>query len=114
MSDGCGRLALCAYDENSPRPGGRYRRAGRVAVYLPGGGRNRLADHDRHHALQGLAAVRRSDDQSARNHLPNDLQPSRALDVNHANIKHTAMHICLAPNCGAKADNSGPPRRNMY
>lgn len=59
MSDGCGRLALCAYEEDSPRPGGRYRRAGRVAVYLPGGRRNRLADHDRYHALQGLAAVSR-------------------------------------------------------
>lgn len=59
MSDGCGGLALCAYEENSPRPGGRYRRAGRVAAYLPGGRRNRLADHDRHHSLQGLAAVSR-------------------------------------------------------
>ena len=60
MSDGCGRLALCAYEEKSPRPGGRCRRAGRVAVYLPGGGRNRLADHDGNDALEGLAAVRRS------------------------------------------------------
>ena len=47
-----------AYEENSPRPAGRCRRAGKVAVYLPGGGLNRLADHDRNRALQGLAAVR--------------------------------------------------------
>ena len=40
--------------------GGRCRCAGRVAVYLPRGGRSRLADHDWHHALQGLAAVRES------------------------------------------------------
>jgi len=33
-------------------------RAAVVAVYLSGGGRNRLADHDRNHALQGLASVR--------------------------------------------------------
>jgi len=58
MSDGCGKLALRANEENSPRPGGRYLRAGGVAVCLPGGGRNRLADHDRNHALQRLAAVR--------------------------------------------------------
>jgi hypothetical protein len=58
MSNGFGMLALRAYEENSPRPGGRCRRAGRIAVHLPAGGRNRLADHDRNHALQRLAAVR--------------------------------------------------------
>ena len=47
-----------AYEENSPRSGGRCRRAGKVAVYLPGGGLNRLADHDRNRALRGLSAVR--------------------------------------------------------
>jgi hypothetical protein len=47
-----------AYEENSSRSGGPCRRAGEVAVYLPGGGLNRLADHDRNRALQGLAAVR--------------------------------------------------------
>jgi hypothetical protein len=47
-----------AYEENSPRSGGRCRRAGKVAVYLPGGGLNRLADHDRNRALLELAAVR--------------------------------------------------------
>jgi len=57
MSDGCGRLALCAHEEKSPRSGGRCRRSGGVAVYLPGGGRDRLADHDRHHALYGLVPV---------------------------------------------------------
>ena len=56
MSDGFGRLAFCK--ENSPRPGGSCRRAGRVADYLPGSGRNRLADHDRTQALRGLGAVR--------------------------------------------------------
>jgi hypothetical protein len=60
ISDACGRLALRAREENSPRPGGRYRRAWRVAVYLPADGRNRLADHDGNDALEGLAAVRRS------------------------------------------------------
>jgi hypothetical protein len=40
--------------------GGHCRCAGRVAVYLPRGGRSRLADHDWDHALQGLAAVRES------------------------------------------------------
>ena len=58
MSDGCGRLAPRAYEENAPRPGGGCRRTGRVAVYLPGGRRNQLANHDWNHALQGLAAVR--------------------------------------------------------
>jgi hypothetical protein len=57
MSDGCRRLAFRAYEENAPSPGGGCRRTGRVAVYLPGGGRNRFTDHDRSHALQGLAAV---------------------------------------------------------
>jgi hypothetical protein len=47
-----------AYKENSPRSGGRCRRVGKVAVYLPGDGLNRLADHDRNRALQGLSAVR--------------------------------------------------------
>jgi hypothetical protein len=47
-----------AYEENTPHSGGRCRRAGKVAVYLPGGGRDRLADHDRNRALQGLSAVR--------------------------------------------------------
>jgi len=45
-------------EANSPRPGGRCRRARSVAVYLPGGGLNRLADHDRNRALQGLSTVR--------------------------------------------------------
>jgi hypothetical protein len=48
-----------AYEENSPRSGGRCRSAGKVAVYLPGGGLNRLADHDRNraqHAVRGDAA----------------------------------------------------------
>jgi two-component system, cell cycle response regulator CpdR len=36
---------------------GRCWRTGRVAVHLPGGGRYRLADHDRDHVLQGLAEV---------------------------------------------------------
>ena len=62
ISDGCRRLALRAYEEIALHPGGGCRRTGRVAVYLPGGGRHRLADHDRNHALQGLAAVRGSDD----------------------------------------------------
>jgi len=59
MSDGCGRLAICAYQEVSPRPGSGCRRAGRVAVYLPACGRHRLGDYDRNRALQGLAAVTR-------------------------------------------------------
>jgi hypothetical protein len=58
MSDGCGRLAFRAFEENAPRPGGRFWRAGRVAVYMPSRGRGRLADHDWDRALQGLAAVR--------------------------------------------------------
>ena len=53
------RLALYACEENSPGPGGPCRPAGRVAVYLPGGGRSRLDSHDRDQALQGFAAVRR-------------------------------------------------------
>jgi hypothetical protein len=57
------RFAHC--EENCPRPGGRCRPAGRLAVYLPGGGRNRLADHDHNQALQGLAAVRGPDHQGA-------------------------------------------------
>jgi hypothetical protein len=55
--NGSGRLALCAFEENSYRAGGRCRCAGRVAVYLPRGGRSRLADHDWDHALQGLAVA---------------------------------------------------------
>jgi hypothetical protein len=47
-----------AYEANSPRSGGHSRRAGSVAVYPPCAGLNRLADHDRIRALQGLAAVR--------------------------------------------------------
>jgi len=47
-----------AHEENSPRPGGRCPRPGKIAVYLPGDGLNRLSDHDRNRALQGLAAVR--------------------------------------------------------
>jgi hypothetical protein len=58
MSDGYRRLALHTYEENSPRQGYGRPRTGRVAVHLPGGGRDRLADHDRNHALHGLAAVR--------------------------------------------------------
>src|ERR1700759_2311671 len=58
LSDGCGKLALRACEENFPRLGGRYRHAGRIAVNLPGSRRNRLPDHDGNHALQGLAAVR--------------------------------------------------------
>ena len=57
LSDGCGRLAFRACKESSTRPIGRYWRAGRVAVYLPGSSRNHLADHDGNHALQGLATV---------------------------------------------------------
>ena len=60
MSDGSGRLALRACQENSPRPSGPCRPAGGVAVCLPGGRRNRLDGHDRGQALQGFAAVRRS------------------------------------------------------
>ena len=33
--NGSGRLALCAFEENSYRASGRCRCAGRVAVYLP-------------------------------------------------------------------------------
>lgn len=49
-------------------PVGRCWRTGRVAVHLPGSGRYRLADHDRDHVLQELAAVsgHRDSDPSAR------------------------------------------------
>jgi hypothetical protein len=68
MSDGCGRLALCACEENSPRSSGPCRLAGRVAVCLPRGSRNRLDSHDRDQALQGFAAVKRADRQGANVH----------------------------------------------
>jgi hypothetical protein len=58
ISDGCRRLALRTYEENSSRPGGRCWRAGRVAVYLTGSRRNQFTGDGRSHALQGLAAVR--------------------------------------------------------
>jgi hypothetical protein len=35
MSDGCSRLALCACEENYPRPGGPCGSAGRVAFIRP-------------------------------------------------------------------------------
>ena len=47
-----------AHEENYLRPGGRCPRPGKIAVYLSGDGLNRLSDHDRNRALQGLAAVR--------------------------------------------------------
>ena len=56
-----------AYEANSPRSGGHSRRAGSVAVYPPCAGLNRLADHDRIRALQGLAAVRRNSNRSLHN-----------------------------------------------
>jgi hypothetical protein len=54
---GCGRVALRAWEENE-RAGSRCRCPRRVAGDLLAGGCGRLDDHDRDHALQGLAAVR--------------------------------------------------------
>src|SRR4051812_10725048 len=59
MSDGCGKLALCASEENCSRPGSPCWPAGRVAVYLSGGGNSRLDGHGGDQALQGFAAVSR-------------------------------------------------------
>jgi len=58
MSDGCGKLALCASEENCSRQGSPCWPAGRVAVHLSGGGNSRLDGHDRDEALQGFATVR--------------------------------------------------------
>ena len=52
--NGCGKVALRAKLWGA---GSRYRCPRRVAGDLLGGGRSRLDDHDRDHALQGLAAV---------------------------------------------------------
>jgi len=90
----------CAHEENSPRPGGRYWRAGRAAVYLPGGARNRLADRDRHHALQGLAAVRRA---SLMRKGPFPI-PSRAYPVS------AAVRLSALPALRARSAPPNPAR----
>jgi hypothetical protein len=57
LPNGCGRLALRAYEEKRWRAGSHCRCPRRMAGDLLSGGRGRLDDHDRDYALQQFAAV---------------------------------------------------------
>ena len=57
LPNGCGRLALRAYEEKPWRAGGHCRCPRRMAGDLLSNGRGHFDDHDCDYALQGLAAV---------------------------------------------------------
>jgi hypothetical protein len=57
LPNGCGRLALRAYEEKSWRAAAHCCCPRRMAGDLVSSGRGQLDDHDRDHALQRLAAV---------------------------------------------------------